>query len=160
MIFLFVLVQTKPTNFISYSVEDKVKRRDCPEIPVPGEGEYVITELFYMRVGTLRLRRRWIDPDAVLRGQIFLTALSALMLLLAGFALGWVAARWSSGTMSSSLLDEYGGYGGHITASSWVENVAFGSCGSGHNGGCDCNTYEDTKLALDSLGNSSSTMYH
>lgn len=113
-----------------------------------------------MRVGTLRLRRRWIDPDSVLRGQIFLTAFSALMLLLAGFTLGWVAGRWSSGTMSSSLLEEYGGYGGHITTSSWVENVAFGSGGSGRDGGCECNTYENMKLALDSLSNSSSTMYY
>lgn len=106
-----------------------------------------------MRVGTLRLRRRWIDPEAVLRGQVFLTALSAAALLLAGVALGWAAARWSAGMplvvggASSSFWDQeyYGGYvGGAITTSSWVENVAFGpSLGntttpSRGAGGCDC----------------------
>lgn len=153
-----------------YSVEDKRKRRDCPELPFPGEGEYVVTELFYMRVGTLRLRRRWIDPDAVLRGQVFLTALSALVLLLGGFALGWCAARWSAaapgGANTAGLgpgfgagayyADEYGF--GHVTASSWVENVAFGG-GGGGGGGCDCNN-ENMKRALDSLGNNSSSMYY
>lgn len=43
-----------------------------------------------MRVGTLRFRRRWIDPDAVLRGQVFLTALSAVVLLGVGFLMGLV----------------------------------------------------------------------
>lgn len=161
----------KPTFLFlkkNFSVEEKVKKRDCPELPFPGEGEYIVTELFYMRVGTLRLRRRWIDPDAVLRGQMFLTAFSALALLLGGFALGWVAARWSAGTggaaaggggFGMAAYDEFDGYG-HIKTSSWVENVAFGKVGDGSSGSagggkeCDCN-HENMKLALDSLGNSS-----
>lgn len=109
-----------------------------------------------MRVGTLRLRRRWIDPDAVLRGQVFLTAFSALVLLLGGFALGWVAARWSLPTVT---VDEFG-FGGRpttLTTSSWVENVAFGNGGGG--GGCDCH-HENMKLALDSPENSSSSLYY
>lgn len=55
------------------------------------------TELFYMRVGTLRLRRRWVDPDAVLRGSIFLTALSAAALVGIGFLAGWFASRAADG---------------------------------------------------------------
>lgn len=138
-----------------HSVEDKVKRRDCPELPFPGEGEYVVNELFYMRVGTLRLRQRWIDPDAVLRGQIFLTAFSALVLLLSGFALGWVAARWSLPPVTTNEFE----FGRHttLTTSSWVENVAFGNGGGG--GGCDCD-HENLKLALGSLKNSSSSLYY
>lgn len=162
--FVCAFFNNKPTKtffFSYYSVEDKVKRRDCPELPFPGEGEYVVTELFYMRVGTLRLRRRWIDPDAVLRGQIFLTAFSALVLLLGGVAIGWVAARWSAGG-TTGLVDEYGyRHGGHITTSSWVENVAFGNNGSGIAGcECDCD-HENTKMALeDVLGNKASPMYY
>lgn len=72
---------------------------------MPGEGEYVATELFYMQVGTLRLRRRWIDPDAVLRGQIFLTALSAVALLSCGFILGWLAATGFGGRNPHEFLD-------------------------------------------------------
>lgn len=108
---------------------------------MPGEGEFVATELFYMRVGTLRYSRRWIDPDAVLRGQIFLTALSALVLLLAGVALGWVAARATAGEKGTSMISFGSGavyeYGARRTpaasASSWLDGgiVSDGS-------GCDC----------------------
>lgn len=94
---------------------------------MPGEGEYVATELFYMRVGTLRLRRRWIDPDAVLRGQIFLTALSAVALLACGFVLGWIAATAASGGC--------GGRGRGDAAMDILPQVSFGRGAGGGAGG-------------------------
>lgn len=93
---------------------------------MPGEGESVSTELFYMRIGTLRYSRRWIDPDAVLRGQIFLTALSAALLLLAGFVLGWVAAR-------TTMTAQNGGGGGQRPMISFGSGAVYdyGDGGSG-----------------------------
>lgn len=131
---------------------------------MPGEGEAVATELFYMRIGTLRYSRRWIDPDAVLRGQIFLTALSALLLLLAGFVLGWVAARttmtaadnaggrpmisFGSGSVydydeSSGILASSVASVGSLSSSSssWLDGIVSGYDGGGGegsiNGGCE-----------------------
>lgn len=122
---------------------------------MPGEGEAVATELFYMRIGTLRYSRRWIDPDAVLRGQIFLTALSALLLLLAGFVLGWVAARTTMTaaegrrpmiSFGSGPMYDYDGSFGIPTSSvasvsslssssSWLDGVVSGYDGGGGGGG-------------------------
>lgn len=133
---------------------------------MPGEGESVATELFYMRIGTLRYSRRWIDPDAVLRGQIFLTALSGLLLLLAGFVLGWVAARTTAGnggggggggqrpmiSFGSGAVYGYGDGGSGIpssmaaasvssfSSSSWLDGVVGefgGSEGINSDGGCE-----------------------
>lgn len=129
---------------------------------MPGEGEYVATELFYMRVGTLRLRRRWIDPDAVLRGQIFLTALSAAVLLSCGFALGWLAAGLSGRGVGVPAVVSFGrGYQGHghraeLVSSSWLDEGRHvdRACD------CDCNGRVDgldgIDLALGPLGNVSS----
>lgn len=64
---------------------------------MPREGEHVTTELFYMRVGRLRFRRTWVDERAFMRGQFFLTALSAATLLLAGFLLGLSASEYMHG---------------------------------------------------------------
>lgn len=64
---------------------------------MPREGEHVATELFYMRVGRLRFRRTWVDERAFMRGQFFLTALSAVTLLLAGFLLGLSASEYMHG---------------------------------------------------------------
>lgn len=117
---------------------------------MPSEGEAVATELFYMRIGTLRYSRRWIDPDAVLRGQIFLTALSALVLLLAGFALGWVAARAAAAgderttpmiSFGSGAVYEYDGSERPAAASvssSWLDGVVLGGDGNGNGNGCEC----------------------
>lgn len=131
---------------------------------MPGEGEEVATELFYMRIGTLRYNRRWIDPDAVLRGQIFLTALSALLLLLAGFVLGWVAARTTMTaaengggrpmiSFGSGAVYDYDGSSGIPTSSdasvsslsstNWLNGVVSGYDGgegsiSGDCEKCDC----------------------
>lgn len=102
-------------------LEDRPKKRNCPELPMPGEGECVATELFYMRVGTLRFRRRWIDPDAVLRGQIFLTALSAAVLLAGGFVLGWAAATAAAGGRGGG-----GGYGRGGVDVDVLPEVSFG----------------------------------
>lgn len=126
---------------------------------MPGEGEEVATELFYMRIGTLRYSRRWIDPDAVLRGQIFLTALSAVLLLLAGFVLGWVAARATTAaaengggrpmiSFGSGAVYDYDGSSGIPSSvasvgslsSSWLDGVVSGYDGGGEgsiNGGCE-----------------------
>lgn len=128
---------------------------------MPGEGEFVATELFYMRIGTLRYSRRWIDPDAVLRGQIFLTALSAMVLLLAGFALGWVAARATAETeapmiaFGSGTVYEYGsGSTPAASVSSWLDGVA----GRGGECICDCGQAgtDMMDLASRSWANSSS----
>lgn len=64
---------------------------------MPREGQHVATELFYMRVGRLRFRRTWVDERAFMRGQFFLTALSAVTLLLAGFLLGLSASEYVRG---------------------------------------------------------------
>lgn len=64
---------------------------------MPREGGHVATELFYMRVGRLRFRRTWVDERAFMRGQFFLTALSAVTLLLAGFLLGLSASEYMHG---------------------------------------------------------------
>lgn len=120
---------------------------------MPGEGEYVATELFYMRVGTLRLRRRWIDPDAVLRGQIFLTALSAVVLLSCGFVLGWLAAGLRGGggggsggvgVLPAAVVSFGRGYGGHghraemASSSSWLDEGRGGWDLVGRACECDC----------------------
>lgn len=122
---------TKTHGHKQKRLEDRPKKRDCPELRMPGEGECVATELFYMRVGTLRLRRRWIDPDAVLRGQVFLTALSAVALLACGFVLGWVAA-------TTAASGRYGGRGRGDAAMDILPEVSFGrgsGTGAGAGGG-------------------------
>lgn len=74
-----------------------------------------------MRVGTLRFNRRWIDPDAVLRGQVFLTASSALLLIAFGFFVGWFASQaWndSQGELASPdiVFGRGNGVGGGVAA--------------------------------------------
>lgn len=147
---------------------------------MPGEGEYVATELFYMRVGTLRLRRRWIDPDAVLRGQIFLTALSAVVLLSCGFALGWLAAGLSGrgggggvggiGGVAAPMAAavSFGrGYRGHghraeLVSSSWLDEVRGLDLDDGAGRACDCDCagrvgeLDGIDLVSGTLGNVSS----
>lgn len=101
---------------------------------MPREGEHVATELFYMRVGRLRFRRTWVDERAFMRGQFFLTALSAVTLLLAGFLLGLSASEYMHGvSYRQQHLD-----GGLVvsSSSSWA--------GGGDDSGvvvdiCDCN---------------------
>ncbi|KAJ4405432.1 hypothetical protein N0V82_010318 [Gnomoniopsis sp. IMI 355080] len=157
---------------LSMVLEEKPKPRNCPELRMPGEGEFVATELFYMRIGTLRYSRRWIDPDAVLRGQIFLTALSALVLLLAGFALGWVAARAANAgnTTTTTPMISFGSgavyndkYGPQPAASvsSWLD----GGVGSDGNGcECDCGQVvggtDITSLASGLRANNLSSLYN
>lgn len=132
---------------------------------MPGEGECVATELFYMRVGTLRLRRRWIDPDAVLRGQIFLTAFSAVMLLMCGFVLGSLASgAWKGAWVGSLAVSHANGRGDRLEShsvmpaspASWLGGFPFGGCGGC--GGCrrECRPVHGLDLdTLKSLGNSS-----
>lgn len=119
------------------------------------------TELFYMRVGTLRMRRRWIDPDAVLRGQMFLTGFAALVLLAGGFVLGWLASGLAAGNGLPvvSFGRAHGGVmvsGSSESPSSWPD----GSALAGRGGGCDCDFghVDGAGLAFGSLsvGNSSS----
>lgn len=101
---------------------------------MPREGEHVVTELFYMRVGRLRFKRTWVDERAFMRGQFFLTALSAVFLLLTGFLLGLSASEYMHGV-------SYGGQhtSGLVVSSSWVGDIDI----------CDCNI--DT--ALGAVGN-------
>lgn len=112
---------------------------------MPREGEHVATELFYMRVGRLRFRRTWVDERAFMRGQFFLTALSAVTLLLAGFLLGLSASEYMHGvSYRQQQLD-----GGLVvsSSSSWA--------GGGDDSGvvvdiCDCN---HINTALGAVGN-------
>lgn len=103
---------------------------------MPREGEHVATELFYMRVGRLRFRRTWVDERAFMRGQFFLTALSAVTLLLAGFLLGLSASEYMHGVSYRQQQHMSGGLVVSSSSSSWV--------GGGIDDGvvvdiCDCN---------------------
>lgn len=112
---------------------------------MPREGEHVATELFYMRVGRLRFRRTWVDERAFMRGQFFLTALSAVTLLLAGFLLGLSASEYMHGV--SYRQQHMDGLVVSSSSSSWV--------GGGIDDGvvvdiCDCNNIH---TALGAVGN-------
>ncbi|KAL1858195.1 hypothetical protein Daus18300_010077 [Diaporthe australafricana] len=133
--------QLKGDLCLSLVVEDKYSDRACPEMKMPREGEHVTTELFYMRVGRLRFRRTWIDERAFMRGQFFLTALSAALLLLAGFLLGLSASEYMHGVHS------YGQHarGGLAVSSLWVGDIDYG---------CDCTS----DAALGAAGNT--TLLH
>lgn len=112
---------------------------------MPREGQHVTTELFYMRVGRLRFRRTWVDERAFMRGQFFLTALSAVTLLLAGFLMGLSASEYMHGSVSYRQQNYVGGglvvSSSASSASSWV--------GGDVDDICDCNI--DT--ALGAVGN-------
>ena len=49
-----------------------------------------VAELFYLRIGTLRLRQRWIDREV----SPSLTAGVALGIAAGGFVLGYLAQSW------------------------------------------------------------------
>lgn len=114
---------------------------------MPREGEHVTTELFYMRVGRLRFRRTWVDERALLRGQFFLTALSAAALLLAGFLMGLSASEYMHGV--SYRQQHYAGGGLVVSSSSSSSSAASWAGGDLVDICCDCNI--DT--ALGSVGN-------
>lgn len=115
---------------------------------MPREGEHVTTELFYMRVGRLRFRRTWVDERAFMRGQFFLTALSAVTLLLAGFLLGLSASEYVHGV--SYRQQNMGGLVVSSSTSSWA--------GDGGVDGlvdiCDCNI----NTALGAVGNTTTLL--
>ena len=114
---------------------------------MPREGEHVVTELFYMRVGRLRFRRTWVDERAFVRGHFFLTALSAAALLLAGFLLGLCASEYMHAHGGVSYRQHPYTGGGLVVSSS--------SSWAGGDGvvvvdmGCDCNI----DAALGPVGN-------
>lgn len=113
---------------------------------MPREGEHVTTELFYMRVGRLRFRRTWVDERAFMRGQFFLTALSAATLLLAGFLLGLSASEYmhGGGVVSYRQQQLYTGGGLVVSSSSsWAGADDVVDI-------CDCNI----NTALGAVGNS------
>lgn len=116
---------------------------------MPREGGHVATELFYMRVGRLRFRRTWVDERAFMRGQFFLTALSAVTLLLAGFLLGLSASEYMHGvSYRQQQMD------GLVvsSSSSWGLAAAGGGVGGDDGVGvdiCDCNIH----TALGAVGN-------
>lgn len=110
---------------------------------MPGEGGHVATELFYMRVGRLRFRRTWVDERAFMRGQFFLTALSAAALLLAGFMMGLSASEYMHGGGGASYWQQRQGHymGGGLVVSSSSSSSPSSWAGDG---GlvvdiCDCN---------------------
>lgn len=108
---------------------------------MPREGGHVATELFYMRVGRLRFRRTWVDERAFMRGQFFLTALSAATLLLAGFLLGLSASEYMHGVPYRQ--QQYMGGGLVVSSSSsWAGDGVDVNL-------CDCNI----DAALGAVGN-------
>lgn len=125
---------------------------------MPREGGHVATELFYMRVGRLRFRRTWVDERAFLRGQFFLTALSAAALLLAGFVMGLSASEYMHGGGGMSYWQRqprhYMG-GGLVVSSSLSSSGSSWAAGVGGGDGglvvdlCDCNI----DAALGPVGN-------
>lgn len=115
---------------------------------MPREGEHVTTELFYMRVGRLRFRRTWVDERAFMRGQFFLTALSAATLLLAGFLLGLSASEYMHGGVPYRQQQYMGGSLVVSSSSSWA-----GSDGVDVNL-CDCNI----DAALGAVGNTTTLL--
>lgn len=114
---------------------------------MPREGEHVTTELFYMRVGRLRFRRTWVDERAFMRGQFFLTALSAAALLLAGFLMGLSASEYMHGV--SYRQQNYMGGGLVVSSSSSSSSASSWAGGDVVDICCDCNI--DT--ALGAVGN-------
>lgn len=124
---------------------------------MPREGGHVATELFYMRVGRLRFRRTWVDERAFMRGQFFLTALSAAALLLAGFLMGLSASEYMHGGGGASYWQRQRHYmGGELVVSS-SSSSSSSSVWAGVGGGdgglvvdiCDCNI----DAALGPVGN-------
>ena len=71
-----------------HRVEKKQTARPSEEMIADAAG-CVRTELFFMRVGTLRLSQRWSEKQV----SPELTAVAVLGILLAGFVAGFVAAR-------------------------------------------------------------------
>lgn len=116
---------------------------------MPREGEHVTTELFYMRVGRLRFRRTWVDERAFMRGQFFLTALSAMTLLLAGFLLGLSASEYMHGV---SYRQQQPYMGGSLVVSS-SSSPAWAVDGVDVNL-CDCNI----DAALGAVGNTTTLL--
>lgn len=112
---------------------------------MPREGEHVTTELFYMRVGRLRFRRTWVDERAFMRGQFFLTALSAATLLLAGFLLGLSASEYMHGVPFRQ--QQY--TGGSLVVSSSSSSLWAGGDVDVDVNLCDCNI----DAALGAVGN-------
>lgn len=101
---------------------------------MPGEGGHVATELFYMRVGRLRFRRTWVDERAFMRGQFFLTALSAAALLLAGFLMGLSASEYMHGGGMSYRQQHYVGGGLVVSSSSSSSSSVWAGVGGGDGG--------------------------
>ncbi|KAG8163170.1 hypothetical protein KVR01_007648 [Diaporthe batatas] len=138
---------------LSLVVEEKYSDRASAEVKMPREGGHVTTELFYMRVGRLRFRRTWVDERAFMRGQFFLTALSAAALLLAGFlaglsASGYVHAR----QQQQQQFYAGGGLGLGLVVSSSVSPPSSASSWSVEGDGvdlCGCNIH----TALGAVGN-------
>lgn len=110
---------------------------------MPREGEHVATELFYMRVGRLRFRRTWVDERAFMRGQFFLTALSAVTLLLAGFLMGLSASEYMYGRRQQQQ-QLYAGGGLVVSSSVSPSSAPSWSVGGDVGEICDCNI--DTAL--------------
>ncbi|RNJ61236.1 hypothetical protein D7B24_000089 [Verticillium nonalfalfae] len=79
-------------------VESKTpKKRSSTELGMPAQGSAVdVHEMFFMRIGVLRLRRRWIDGlghDVSGLGAKGTTSVVAVVLGV-GFAVGFLAGRW------------------------------------------------------------------
>lgn len=81
-------------------VEKKKAARKSTELKPNMLGEVSAEELFFMRLGTLRLRQTWLDREV----SASLTASVMLAIGAAGFLLGFVSSR---------LIDSWG-YSGFV----------------------------------------------
>jgi len=69
------------------------------ELKLPRAGAVVdVQEMFFMRVGVLRLRRTWVDVlgHEVEDGRTGTVAAVLVAVMSVGVAVGWAAARWFS----------------------------------------------------------------
>lgn len=69
-------------------VEKKKTSRTSTELKPSLAGVVEVVELFYMRIGTLRFRQRWVDREV----SPSLTASVALGIAAGGFLLGYVTS--------------------------------------------------------------------
>lgn len=69
------------------------------ELKLPRAGAAVdVHEMFFMRIGVLRLRRTWVDVlgKEIEDGRTVTVAAVLVAVMGVGIAVGWVAGRWFS----------------------------------------------------------------
>ena len=72
------------------SVEKKTTKRMSTELKPDFHGVVERAEMFYMRIGSFRLRQRWIDREI----SQSLTATAAFSIAVGGFVVGFLTCKW------------------------------------------------------------------